>query len=61
MQYDLRRKEKKRKSWKGSTILLLEIFSHVSILKMKRKGFFIFKGKTSIYIWSQNFENVTPK
>jgi hypothetical protein len=51
MQYDLRRKEKKRKSWKGSTILLLEIFSHVSILKMKRKGFFIFKGKTSMHLY----------
>jgi hypothetical protein len=45
VEYDLRKKEKKRKSWKGSTILLLEIFSHVSILKMKRKGFFYIQGE----------------
>jgi hypothetical protein len=51
MQYDLRKKEKKRKSSKGSTTLLLEILSNVSMLKMKRKGFFLYSREkpASIY------------
>ena len=38
-----------------------DTFSCFNAENEEKRLFFIFKGKTSIYIWSQNFENVTPK